>query len=202
MSSIASIRTFRHVSPSPSDLPITRLWIDEVTAVARSQDRDSFMRIYDHFAPRLLRYLTGLKVPDGQAEELVQEVLLKLWHKAESFDPAKASLGTWLFRIARNLYIDSVRKDSGWVVVQNSLEQLELLEAPADRSLDYSQRQEQQLNMAIQNLPADQARVLRMSYFEALSHREIAQRLGMPLGTVKSCLRLAFQKLRSRVEES
>ncbi|MGQ3850130.1 sigma-70 family RNA polymerase sigma factor [Pseudomonas capsici] len=170
--------------------------------MARSQDRDSFMRIYDHFAPRLLRYLTGLKVPDGQAEELVQEVLLKLWHKAESFDPAKASLGTWLFRIARNLYIDSVRKDCGWVVVQNSLEQLELLEAPADSSLDYSQRQEKQLNMAIQNLPADQARVLRMSYFEALSHREIAQRLGMPLGTVKSCLRLAFQKLRSKVEES
>ncbi|RMQ49070.1 RNA polymerase sigma factor RpoE [Pseudomonas cichorii] len=201
MSSIASIRTFRHVSPTPSDSPVTRLWIDEVTAVALRKDRDSFMRIYDHFAPRLMRYLQGLKVPEGQAEELMQEVLLKLWHKAESFDPAKASLGTWLFRIARNLYIDSVRKNSGWVVVQNSLEQLELLEAPADRSLDYSQRQEQQLNTAIQNLPADQARVLRMSYFEALSHREIAQRLGMPLGTVKSCLRLAFQKLRSRVEE-
>ncbi|KEZ67545.1 RNA polymerase sigma factor RpoE, partial [Pseudomonas syringae pv. syringae FF5] len=93
------------------------------------------MRIYDHFAPRLLRYLTGLNVPEGQAEELVQEVLLKLWHKADSFDPAKASLGTWLFRIARNLYIDSVRKDRGWVQVQNSLEQLERLEAPVDRTL-------------------------------------------------------------------
>ncbi|EFW82036.1 RNA polymerase sigma factor RpoE [Pseudomonas amygdali pv. tabaci str. ATCC 11528] len=170
--------------------------------MARQRDRESFMRIYDHFAPRLLRYLTGLNVPEGQAEELVQEVLLKLWHKADSFDPTKASLGTWLFRIARNLYIDSVRKDRGWVQVQNSLEQLERLEAPVDRTLDYSQRQEQQLNIAIQNLPTDQARVLRMSYFEALSHREISERLGMPLGTVKSCLRLAFQKLRSRIEES
>ncbi|KAA8711073.1 putative RNA polymerase sigma factor sigW [Pseudomonas cannabina] len=198
----ASLRTFCHLSNPHSDSTITRLWIEEVAAVARQRDRDSFMRIYDHFAPRLLRYLTGLNVPEGQAEELVQEVLLKLWHKAESFDPAKARLGTWLFRIARNLYIDSVRKDRGWVQVQNSLEQLERLEAPVDRTLDYSQRQEQQLNTAIQNLPADQAKVLRMSYFEALSHREIAERLDMPLGTVKSCLRLAFQKLRSRMEES
>ncbi|RMP05948.1 RNA polymerase sigma-70 factor, ECF subfamily [Pseudomonas viridiflava] len=201
MRTTASLRIFCHLSPPHSESTITRLWIDEVTAVARQRDRESFMRIYDYFAPRLLRYLTGLNVPEGQAEELVQEVLLKLWHKADSFDPTKASLGTWLFRIARNLYIDSVRKDRGWVQVQNSLEQLERLEAPVDRTLDYSQRQEQQLNIAIQNLPPDQARVLRMSYFEALSHREISERLGMPLGTVKSCLRLAFQKLRSRIEE-
>ncbi|MFH7457126.1 sigma factor, partial [Pseudomonas syringae group genomosp. 7] len=69
----------------------------------------------------MLRYLTGLNVPEGQAEEQVQEVLLKLWHKADSFDPAKESLGTWLFSIARNLYIESVRKDRGWVQVENSL---------------------------------------------------------------------------------
>ncbi|NAT40523.1 RNA polymerase subunit sigma, partial [Pseudomonas syringae pv. actinidifoliorum] len=84
MRTTASLRTFCHLSIPHSDSTTSRLWIDEVTAVARQRDRDSFMRIYDHFAPRLLRYLTGLNVPKGQAEELVQEVLLKLWHKAES----------------------------------------------------------------------------------------------------------------------
>lgn len=197
MRSIARPRTLHPVSSPPSGL-----WVDEINAVAQRRDRECFMRIYDYFAPRLLRYLTGLNVPEGQAEELVQEVLLKLWHKADTFDPARASLGTWLFRIARNLYIDAVRKDGGWVQVQDSLAQLERLEAPHDPSLDYSQRQAQQLNLAIDQLPVEQARVLRLSYFEALSHSQIAKRLSLPLGTVKSNLRLAFQKLRATVEES
>ncbi len=83
----ASLRTFCHLSNPHSDSTITRLWIEEVAAVARQRDRDSFMRIYDHFAPRLLRYLTGLNVPEGQAEELVQEVLLKLWHTKPAWGP-------------------------------------------------------------------------------------------------------------------
>lgn len=202
MSGIANLRTLRHVSSLHTEPLASRLWLAEIDAVARHRDRDSFMRIYDHFAPRLLRYLMGLNVTEGQAEELVQETLLKLWHKADSFDPARASLVTWLFRIARNLYIDTVRKDGGWVQVQDSFEQLERLEAPQEASLDFSARQAQQLDSALKALPADQARVLQLSYFEALSHRQIAERLGLPLGTVKSNLRLAFQKLRATFKES
>jgi RNA polymerase sigma-70 factor (ECF subfamily) len=180
--------------------PTPRAWAAEVQAVARLRDRDSFMRIYDHFAPRLRHYLGGLSGCEGRAEELTQEALLKLWHKADQFDAEKASLATWLYRIARNLYIDSVRHDKGWTQAQDSLEALERLEAPENGTLDFSNRQQQRLDDALQALPAEQARVIRMSYFEALSHRQIADQLQLPLGTVKSSLRLAFRKLRVSVE--
>ena len=176
-------------------------WAAEVAAVARERDRESFMRIYDYFAPRLQRYLAGLSGCEARAEEFTQEALLKLWHKAAQFDPEKASLATWLYRIARNLYIDHVRQDRGWQVTQESLEALERLEAPEDGLLDFSHRQEQKLASALHALPPDQARVIRMAYFEALSHRQIADQLQLPLGTIKSSLRLAYRKLRAGVEE-
>lgn len=190
----------RPVSSLDSDSNSTPPWSDDVEAIARLRDRDAFMRVYDHFAPRLQRYLAGLSGCEGRAEELTQEALLKLWHKAEQFDPTKASLATWLYRIARNLYIDHVRQDRGWLPAQDSLAALELLEAPADGTLDFSPRQEQKLAAALQALPPDQARVIRMAYFEAMSHRQIADHLHLPLGTVKSSLRLAFRKLRAGVE--
>jgi RNA polymerase sigma-70 factor (ECF subfamily) len=190
----------RPVSSLDSDSTGTPPWSDDVEAIAQLRDRDAFMRIYDHFAPRLQRYLAGLSGCEGRAEELTQEALLKLWHKAEQFDPAKASLATWLYRIARNLYIDHVRQDRGWLPAQDSLAALERLEAPDDGSLDFSSRQEQKLATALQALPPDQARVIRMAYFEAMSHRQIADQLQLPLGTVKSSLRLAFRKLRAGVE--
>ncbi len=188
------------MSSLDSDSNSTPPWSDDVEAIARLRDRDAFMRVYDHFAPRLQRYLAGLSGCEGLAEELTQEALLKLWHKAEQFDPSKASLATWLYRIARNLYIDHVRQDRGWLPAQDSLAALERLEAPADGTLDFSPRQEQKLAAALQALPPDQARVIRMAYFEAMSHRQIADHLHLPLGTVKSSLRLAFRKLRAGVE--
>lgn len=190
----------RPVSSLDNDGNNLPAWHKDVEAVARLRDREAFMRIYDHFAPRLQRYLAGLSGCEGRAEELTQETLLKLWHKADQFDGAKASLATWLYRIARNLYIDHVRQVRGWLPVQDSLAALELLEAPDDTSLDFSPRQEQKLAVALNALPPDQARVIRMAYFEAMSHRQIADQLQLPLGTVKSNLRLAFRKLRAGVE--
>lgn len=191
----------RLVSSPENQNSLSRPWAAEVEAVARERDRESFMRIYDHFAPRLQRYLSGLSGCEARAEEFTQEALLKLWHKADQFDAAKASLATWLYRIARNLYIDHVRHDRGWQATQDSLEALERMEAPADGLLDFSHRQEQKLASALHALPPDQARVIRMAYFEALSHRQIADQLQLPLGTIKSSLRLAYRKLRAGVED-
>ena len=87
-----------------------RDWSREMSAVAASQDRDGFMRIYDHFMPRLCLYLRGLGTPEAVAEELAQESMLRLWQHAAAYDPRRSAVSTWLFRIARNLCIDRARR--------------------------------------------------------------------------------------------
>lgn len=153
------------------------------------------MRVYDYYAPRLLRYLLGLKVSPAQAEELVQEAMLRLWRRAGLFDPARANVSTWLFRIARNLYLDSIRGEPHWLDVQDGLEWLDQCEAESEGTSTETFTDHAKLARAIDRLPAVQARLVRMSYLEAKSHSEIAQELGMPLGSVKSNLRRAFAKL-------
>ena len=98
-----------------------RDWSPDMDAVARRRDRDCFMRIYDHFMPRVCLYLRGLGTPDAVAEELAQDALLKLWLRAHLYDAARSSLSTWLFRIARNLYIDRVRREPGWMQAQDAV---------------------------------------------------------------------------------
>jgi len=167
--------------------------------LVRRRDKPSFIAIYDHFMPRLCLYLRGLGAPRAVAEELAHEVLLRLWQRADLYDPACAGLGTWLFRIARNLHIDQFRKEPRWLELQRAVD----AEAPA-RQADlhstaeaYAERVS--LRQRIDALPAVQGRLIRMAYFEARSHRQIAAEVGLPLGTVKSHLRRAFLKLRGEV---
>ncbi len=168
-----------------------------MAAVAARRDVESFMRIYDHFAPRLQRYLVGLGVINARAEELVQEAMLRLWHRAALFDPSRACLSTWLFRVTRNLYIDSIRCEPNWLPIQDGLEWLDRHASDEAASTAEAFADHAGLSHAIDGLPALQARVIRMSYFEAKSHSEIALELQMPLGTVKSSLRRAFGKLQA-----
>ena len=162
-------------------------------------DCDSFMRIYDHFMPRVCLYLRGLGSPDAVSEELAQEALLRLWQRAAMYDPNQSSVGTWLFRIARNLHIDRVRREPGWVQL------LEDVQASLDD--DFSVRpvsvedhvDHLQLQQRIATLPAMQAQLMRMSYLESKTHQEIAAQLDMPLGTVKSHLRRTFLRLQSQM---
>jgi len=172
-------------------------WADQVAGVAVRQDVACFMRIYDHYAPRLLRYLLSLKVAQAQAEEVVQETMLRMWRRADLFDARRASLATWLFRIARNLYIDSIRGEPHWLDIQEGLDWLDRTAPEDDASSTEAFTDHAGLSRAIDQLPATQARLIRMSYFEAKSHSEIAQELGMPLGSVKSNLRRAFAKLQA-----
>ena len=169
-------------------------WAGQMVLLARQRDRACFMRIYDHFAPRARLYLKGLGSPEAVAEELAQEALLRLWQRAELYDAGRGGLSTWLFRIARNLHIDRVRSEPQWVPVQDALERMgdpeEAGPSQAESLAEYAD-----LRHRIEKLPAMQARLIRMSYFEARSHQQIADELGMPLGTVKSTLRRAFLRL-------
>ncbi|MCW2065589.1 UNVERIFIED_ORG: RNA polymerase sigma-70 factor (ECF subfamily) [Stenotrophomonas maltophilia] len=183
-------------SQQPSNDPTN--WNGEMDGVARLRDRDCFMRIYDHFMPRLCIYLRGLGAPAAVAEELAQECLLRLWLRAAEFDPAQGALSTWLYRIGRNLHIDRVRRDRSWMQVQEAVEDAAAGDV-SERSSAEQFADHARLRQRINELPATQARLVRMSYFEAKSHSEIAQALGMPLGTVKSHLRRAFLQLQSKV---
>ncbi|MDR6992735.1 sigma-70 family RNA polymerase sigma factor [Luteimonas sp. 3794] len=177
--------------------PDAAFWSEQMTRVAADADVDCFMRIYDHFAPRLKRYLLGQGIASAQAEDLVQEAMLRLWRRARSFDGSRASLGTWLFRIARNLHIDSLRRGASATAWPDDVE---LLQDDEDGELGTSGPEaftdHVGLGRAIDALPVAQARLIRMSYLESKSHSEISNELGMPLGSVKSTLRRAFAKLR------
>lgn len=185
-------------SPVPAGAEIHD-WSEEMAAVRSRRDRDSFIRIYDHFMPKVCLYLRNLGSSQAVAEELGQEAFIRLWQRADLFDPARGSLYTWLFRIARNLHIDLVRKNPGWQQVQDELDQaLEAEDSPRYSSAE-DHTEYVQLKRRIDALSTVQARLMRMSYFEAKTHQEIAVELDMPLGTVKSHLRRAFLKLQTQV---
>lgn len=197
-STLLNFDTARTVSSSqqPSSEPTN--WADDMDSVARLRDRDCFMRIYDYFMPRLCVYLRGLGAPDAVAEEMAQECLLRLWLRAAEYDAAQGALSTWLYRIARNLQIDRIRRERSWMQVQAAVEDAAAVDM-IERSSAEQFADQARLRQRINELPAVQARLVRMSYFEAKSHSEIAQALGMPLGTVKSHLRRAFLQLQAKV---
>jgi len=193
---VACLHTRRRVSSIANKaVPDARYWSDQMASVVEHRDPDSFMRIYDYFAPRLQRYLLGLGVSDAQGQELVQEAMLRVWRRADLFDPARAGLSTWLFRIARNLYLDSVRGEPAWLPMEDGVDWLERQECEEPTSTAEAFTDHIGLRRAIDELSPVQARLVRMSYFEAKSHSEIAKELNMPLGSVKSHVRRAFCKL-------
>lgn len=168
-------------------------------AVANRRDRAAFARLFDHFAPRLNGHLLRLGSNPAQAEETVQEVMLALWHKAALFDPAKSSLATWLFRIARNRRIDVLRRDRlKFLDAADSV-----FEIPDDGDLEADvdlRHREDAVREALERLPEEQIALVRLAFFDGLSHTQISERTGLPLGTVKSRIRLAFGRLRRALE--
>lgn len=165
--------------------------------VAASGDRAAFAALFSHFAPRVKAYLLRLGAPPALAEDLAQEALLNLWRKAHLFDPAKASVATWLFTIARNLRIDAIRRER-----RPELEPEDLApEAAADEALALA-GDEARLRAALRQLPPDQMQVVELSFFADKPHSQIAGELGIPLGTVKSRLRLAMARLKRALGEA
>lgn len=171
-----------------------------IAAIARSGDRAAFAALFDHFAPRVKGLLMRGGASAELAEEVAQETLLAVWRKAALFDPAKASASTWIATIARNLRIDIARRET-----RSRLSQVyEILdeEAPEqpDATLSGAER-DARVRAAMTQLSVDQYRVVELAFLEGFSHQDVADRLAIPLGTVKSRLRLALSHLRSRLED-
>jgi RNA polymerase sigma-70 factor (ECF subfamily) len=171
---------------------------DLVEAIAARADRGAFGQLFRHFAPKIKGYLVKLGA-GPQAEELTQEVLLTVWRKAASFDRNRASVSTWMFTIARNRRIDAVRKERRPEF--DPEDPMLVPDAPPapDEHLQVRDR-EAQVALAIKTLPPEQAELLRQAFYLAKSHSEIASEMNLPLGTVKSRLRLAFGRLRKVLE--
>jgi RNA polymerase sigma-70 factor (ECF subfamily) len=173
-------------------------WSGCIVAIARAQDRAQFALLFGHFAPRLKGFFQRLGVPAAIAEDLAQDVMLTVWRKAGMFDPARASAATWIFTIARNLRIDMKRRERDPQLLEEFYDAAPQT-MPSDAVL--SAERESRVRAALQQLPPDQADVVRLSYFEDRPHVEIAAVLEIPLGTVKSRIRLAMTRLRALVEE-
>jgi RNA polymerase sigma factor (sigma-70 family) len=175
-----------------SNLPLA----DLVEAVAVDRDRRAFAALYDHFAPRINAYLMRAGVAPASAMDLTQEVLAKLWLRANQFDRDKSSVATWLFRIARNARIDHLRRQRGEPPIgEEALSVPDPGRAP-DEAVSAAQWEER-VRAAMSNLPPKQLAIVMLAFFDGLSHREIAQQTGLPLGTVKARIRLALARLRS-----
>jgi RNA polymerase sigma-70 factor (ECF subfamily) len=184
---------------SQSDLSTLDAQIRDIAAVARFQDRAAFARLFDHFGPRVKAYLLRLGADKGQAEDLTQEVMLTVWRKAPAYEAKLASPATWIFTIARNRRIDALRRDRRGKLDPDDPALLPEADALPDTALEAG-RWEKKLAAAIGGLPPEQAQMLKLAYFEDRSHGDIAQSLRLPLGTVKSRLRLAVARLRSIFE--
>ena len=169
-------------------------------AVAEHKDRKAFIRLFEHFGPRVKSYLKRLGVNDSEADDLMQEVMLTVWRRAEQFDCRKARASTWIFTITRNKRIDAIRRERRPELDPND---------PAlvpDRDDDPSEAVSANewraaIKRAIDEVPEEQAKLLRMSFFEDKTHDAIASELDLPLGTVKSRIRLAVAKLRRSLED-
>jgi RNA polymerase sigma factor (sigma-70 family) len=172
------------------------LWAQELLRVRDHQDQQAFARLYRHFAPRLRAFLIRSGSTPEIAEDCVQEALAAIWRKAHLFDPSRASATTWIFTVARNRRIDLIRRDR-----RPPPEELpwgpEADPAPVDV---LSLRQDgDRLAVAMRALPEAQRLMVERAYWADLTHSEIAAQTGLPLGTVKSRLRLALGKLRSEM---
>ena len=171
-------------------------WGALLTQVRDHADTAAFAQLFCHFGPRVKAFLRKSGATEGVAEECAQDVMATLWQKAHLFDPARASVATWIFTIARNRRIDALRKsrrpepeDLGWGP-QPQPDQADAMEL---------QQETRRLSAALAQLPEKQRTLIERAYFGDLSHSEIAAETGLPLGTIKSRIRLALERLRHQM---
>jgi RNA polymerase sigma factor (sigma-70 family) len=200
---LAQVFTFNRNMPDVPSLAATdgRSLNDLLVAVARDRDRTAFALLFGRIAPRLKAYLLRSGTVAAQADELVQEVMLLVWRRADAFDPVQSAASTWIFTIARNKRIDTIRRERRPEFDPEDPALVPDLPPAADRSIETAQ-ESARLRAAILKLPDEQADLLRLAYFEDQPHTMIAQQRGLPLGTVKSRLRLAMGRLRRELAGS
>lgn len=168
--------------------------------VGQYRDREAFRVVFDHFAPRIRAFLIGRKLTPARADDLTQEALLNVWRRADRYDSGKAAASTWIYAIARNLHIDHYRK-----VQRQALDEddphFHFDDTPDAQELVERSEDVGAITAALESLPEEQREVIKLSFTEGQSHQEIAKTLALPLGTVKSRIRLALGRLRSVLGE-
>jgi RNA polymerase sigma-70 factor (ECF subfamily) len=182
-------------------LPNTKIKVSEQTvwmlAVRDDRDRNAFADLFDYFAPRLKGFIIKTGVSGAQAEEIVQDVMLTVWRKSAQFDPHRAQVSAWIYQIARNRQIDLIRK-------YNRPLPEELIESPGTES-DAGQmlamdQEAQHLKQALSKLNESQRHVIEKAYMGELTHQQISDQTGLPLGTIKSRIRLGLERLRAELK--
>ena len=180
---------------------VTREDLKELmAAVARDRDRAAYGRLFQYFAPRIIGFMQRAGLSSTDAEEIAQETMVTVWRKAELYDPRQAAVSTWIFTIGRNLRIDlarrATRRRNGDAALGEP--EIELVDSAETQAL--VGEREARVRAALEKLSREQALVLRLSFYSEKPHAEIARELGIPLGTVKSRVRLAMGKIRVMLE--
>jgi RNA polymerase sigma factor (sigma-70 family) len=168
---------------------------DLLTAVGADRDGAAFTALFDHFGPRVHAQMVRLGLAPIAAADVTQDVMETIWRKAHLFDRRKSPAATWVFHIARNRRIDVRRRSRELSAPAEDFFAIPDTAAASDERIDAAQR-ERYVRAALGGLPREQFTLVKLAFFDGLSHADIAERLKLPLGTVKSRLRLAFGRLR------
>ena len=175
-------------------------WDELLVRVGRDRDKSAFAELFDYFAPRVKSFLLRFGTDMSLAEEIAQEAMIMVWRRAETYDPRQSAASTWIFTIARNKRIDRLRRENRPLpdmtdpaVMPESIETGEIQVA--------RMQQEKKVRHALKNLPEEQAKMIFSAYYEEKSHREIAEESGVALGTVKSRIRLALNRMRAQIDK-
>ena len=167
--------------------------------IAAHKSKAAFKKLFEYFAPRLKGYLMRLGSSEAQAEELVQDVMLTVWRKAALFDRRKAAASTWLFTIARNRRIDILRREKYPELDPEDPALVPDEEVQPDDAVIMAERKAE-VQSALATLPEEQVELVKLAFYKGWSHSEIAKETGLPLGTVKSRLRLSFTRLKEALD--
>lgn len=172
------------------------LWM---LAIRDHRDKRAFGQLFDHFAPRLKGFVIRSGAPAAQAEDIVQDVMMSVWRKAHLFDPERAQVSSWIYQIARNRQIDIVRKE-GRPMPEALKAEKDETESDAGQVLALEQETDV-LREALSRLNPDQRDMIEKAYLGELSHSDIAEATGLPLGTIKSRIRLGLDRLRHELKD-
>lgn len=167
--------------------------------IAETADREAFATLFAYYAPRIKAMMLKAGADAGLADDLAQDAMLTVWRKAALYSPGKGAVSTWIFTIARNLRIDRLRRQSSQP--HRDVETIEIAsDAPSGEATADERTVAEHVSAALALLPEEQRRVIELSYIDDMAHGRIAEVLGIPVGTVKSRLRLAYEKLRGELE--
>jgi RNA polymerase sigma-70 factor, ECF subfamily len=182
-----------------ADTALRERHADCMAAIADHRSKPAFAELFDYYAPRLKSYMLRLGAGESEAEELAQDVMITVWQKAGMYDRKQASVSTWLFRIARNRRIDAQRRQRR---PELSADDPVLRPPEIDQPEDLMARGQMEVIVRdeLVKLPADLRLLLQAAFYDGLSHTEIARAFNLPLGTVKSRIRLAFLRLRGEID--